>query len=45
MGVGFGFTIIVYVTPLPVHPFALGVMVTVAEPVMGVKVGMDVTPV
>jgi hypothetical protein len=40
-----GLTVIVNVTGVPVQLFALGVMLIVAEPVIGVNEGIDVTPV
>ena len=38
-------TEMVYVTALPVQPFAFGVIVIVADPVIGVNTGIEVTPV
>ena len=45
VAVGVGLTVMLYVTAEPTHPFARGVMETVAVPVVAVKDGMEVTPV
>jgi hypothetical protein len=42
---GVGFTVIVNVTDVPVQPFAFGVIVIGAEPVIGVNAGIEVTPI
>ena len=42
---GVGLTVMLYVRGVPVQPFALGVIVTVAVPATGLYEGIDVTPV
>ena len=42
---GVELTVMLYVRAVPVQPLALGVKVTMAVPAVGVKEGMEVTPV